>query len=151
MNDKDFKSTLWKAADKLRAQMDAAEYKHIVLGLIFLKYISDTFEVQRTKLEGVEGADPEDRDVYAADNVFWVPASARWAELQKQARSVSIGSVLDEAMASIEKENERLRGVLHKSYARPELDKRRLGELIDAVSQIELAGEERLCISYRET
>ena len=96
-----FEEKLWGIADKLRGNLEPAVYKHDVLGLIFLKYISDRFEAHRAKLEGVEGADLEDRDEYTADNVFWVPASARWAELQRQARSESIGSVLDGAMASI--------------------------------------------------
>ena len=138
-----FEEKLWEIADKLRGNLEPAVYKHDVLGLIFLKYISDRFEAHRARLDGIEGADPEDRDEYTADNVFWVPAGARWGELQKQARSETIGSVLDKAMAGIEKENDSLRGVLHKDYARPQLDKRRLGELIDAVSQIELAGEKR--------
>ena len=137
-----FEAKLWLAADKLRNNMDAAEYKHVVLGLIFLKYISDTFEEHRTKLLGGQGdyagANPEDPDEYKAENVFWVPADARWPYLQANAKQPSIGKTVDDAMVAIERDNPRLKGVLPKDYARPGLDKQRLGELIDVIATIEL-------------
>lgn len=128
-----FEAMLWAAADKLRNNMDAAEYKHVVLGLIFLKYISDAFDEQHKRLskEVEQGADPEDRDEYKSIGVFWVPKEARWEELKKNARQPNIGKLVDEAMDAIEKENPSLKGVLPKDYARPSLDKQRLGELID--------------------
>lgn len=132
--------TLWSAADKLRKNIDAAEYKHIVLGLIFLKYISDAFESLFAALstgEGeYEGADPEDRDEYKAKNVFFVPPAARWADLRANAKQPDIGSRLDQAMEAIEKENPSLRDVLPKVYARQNLDPASLGSLIDLVSGI---------------
>ena len=122
--------------------MDAAEYKHVVLGLIFLKYISDTFEEHRAKLLAGEGdyagANPEDPDEYKAENVFWVPADARWSHLQASAKQPTIGKVVDDAMVAIERDNSRLKGVLPKDYARPGLDKHRLGELIDLIATIDL-------------
>ena len=180
-----FEAKLWLAADKLRNNMDAADwsgatgtarqgspeggrggahqYKHVVLGLIFLKYISDTFEEHRAKLlagEGdYEGADPEDADEpsgarqtatgspkgergganqYKAENVFWVPVEARWSHLQAKAKEPSIGKTVDDAMVALERDNIRLKGVLPKDYARPGLDKHRLGELIDLIATIEL-------------
>jgi type I restriction enzyme M protein len=137
-----FEAKLWLAADKLRNNMDAAEYKHVVLGLIFLKYISDTFEEHRAKLLAGEGdyagANPEDHDEYKAENVFWVPADARWSHLQASAKQPTIGKVVDDAMVAIERDNPRLKGVLPKDYARPGLDKHRLGELIDLVGTIGL-------------
>jgi type I restriction enzyme M protein len=137
-----FEAKLWLTADKLRNNMDAAEYKHVVLGLIFLKYISDSFEEQRAKLlagEGdYEGANPEDPDEYKAENVFWVPAEARWSHLQANAKQLTIGKLVDDAMVAIERDNPRLKGVLPKDYARPGLDKQRLGELIDVIATIEL-------------
>lgn len=137
-----FEAKLWLAADKLRNNMDAAEYKHVVLGLIFLKYISDTFEEHRLKLEAGEGdyagANPEDPDEYKAENVFWVPADARWSHLQANAKQPTIGKVVDDAMVAIERDNPRLKGVLPKDYARPGLDKHRLGELIDLIATIDL-------------
>ena len=137
-----FEAKLWLTADKLRNNMDAAEYKHVVLGLIFLKYISDSFEEQRAKLlagEGdYEGANPEDPDEYKAENVFWVPAEARWSHLQANAKQPTIGKDVDDAMVAIERDNPRLKGVLPKDYARPGLDKQRLGELIDVIATIEL-------------
>ena len=143
-----FEAKLWLTADKLRNNMDAAEYKHVVLGLIFLKYISDSFEEQRAKLlagEGdYEGANPEDPDEYKAENVFWVPAEARWSQLQANAKQPTIGKDVDDAMVAIERDNPRLKGVLPKDYARPGLDKQRLGELIDVIATIELiASRER--------
>jgi type I restriction enzyme M protein len=137
-----FEAKLWLAADKLRNNMDAAEYKHVVLGLIFLKYISDAFEEHRTKLIAgkgeFEGADPEERDEYVAQNVFWVPKQARWPQLQAQAKQSTIGKSLDDAMVAIERDNPRLKRVLPKDYARPGLDQHRLGELIDLVGTIGL-------------
>ena len=134
--------TLWKSADKLRKNMDAAEYKHIVLGLIFLKYISDAFEELHAKLaageEEYEGADPEDADEYRAENVFFVPANARWSWLQARAKLPEIGKDVDEAMEAIEKENPTLKGVLPKQYARQNLDKASLGALIDLIATIGL-------------
>ena len=135
-----FEATLWAAADKLRANMDAAEYKHVVLGLIFLKYISDAFEEKHAELkaEASKGADPEDRDEYKAANIFWVPKNARWTELQAKAKQPTIGKLIDDAMIALEKENPTLKGVLAKDYARPTLDKTRLGELMDLVGSIGL-------------
>lgn len=131
---------LWKAADKLRKNIDAAEYKHIVLGLIFLKYISDAFEEQYAKLqaEAAQGADPEDRDEYKADNIFFVPPSARWTFLRNSAKQSTIGKIVDDAMDAIERENNQLKGVLPKVFARQNLDPASLGELIDLVSNIAL-------------
>ena len=137
-----FEAKLWLAADKLRNNMDAAEYKHVVLGLIFLKYISDTFEEHRAKLVAGEGdyagANPEDPDEYKAENVFWVPTDARWSHLQANAKQPTIGKVVDDAMVAIERDNPRLKGVLPKDYARVGLDKHRLGELIDLIATISL-------------
>lgn len=141
----DLEATLWAAADKMRGHMDAAEYKHVVLGLIFLKYISDAFETRHRellKLSKTEGADPEHPDEYLAENVFWVPPEARWEKLQAAAKQPEIGRLIDEAMEAIERENTSLKGVLPKDYARPVLDKRRLGELIDLISGIGLGGPE---------
>ena len=139
-----FEAKLWLTADKLRNNMDAAEYKHVVLGLIFLKYISDTFEEHRAKLLAGEGdyagANAEDPDEYKAENVFWVPAEARWSHLQASAKLPTIGKIVDDAMVAIERDNPRLKGVLPKDYARPGLDKQRLGELIDVIATIELLG-----------
>jgi len=137
-----FEQKLWQAADKMRGHMDAAEYKHVVLGLIFLKYISDAFEERRQALLKEKGADPEDRDEYTAENVFWVPKQARWEHLQANAKKPEIGKVIDDAMVAIEKENAQLKGVLPKDYARPALDKQRLGELIDLIGTIGLGDAE---------
>src|SRR5258707_3932871 len=135
-----FEKTLFKAADKMRSNMDAAEYKHVVLGLIFLKYISDAFNDMHAKLvEGqgeYEGANPEDPDEYLANNVFFVPELSRWDYLQGRAKLPTIGKDLDDAMDEIEKINPSLKGVLHKIYADPELNKQRLGELIDLIGTI---------------
>ena len=121
----------WDIANDLRKSLDAAEYKHIVLGLVFLKYISDTFEEHRAKLlageEDYAGANPEDPDEYKAENVFWVPADARWSHLQANAKQPTIGKFVDDAMVAIERDNPRLKGVCPKDYARPGLDKHRLG------------------------
>lgn len=131
---------LWKAADKLRKNIDAAEYKHIVLGLIFLKYISDAFEelFAKLKAEEAQGADPEDKDEYKAENVFFVPQAARWKLLLSKAKQPDIGKIVDDAMDAIEKENASLKGVLPKVYARQNLDPTILGELIDLVGNIAL-------------
>jgi type I restriction-modification system DNA methylase subunit len=131
-----FEATLWAAADKLRNNMDAAEYKHVVLGLIFLKYISDAFEERHAQLlkEVDQGADPEDRDEYRADNIFWVPKEARWPFLQSNAKQATIGKFVDDAMVAIERDNRSPKGVLPKDYARPALDKQQLGELIDLIA-----------------
>jgi type I restriction enzyme M protein len=133
-----FEAKLWLAADKLRSNMDAAEYKHVVLGLIFLKYISDAFEEKHAALLKEAGADPEDPDEYKAENIFWVPPGARWTYLQNSAKQPEIGKIVDDAMVAIERDNSRLKGVLPKEYARPALDKHRLGELIDLIGTIEL-------------
>jgi type I restriction enzyme M protein len=135
-----YEAELWKMADTLRGSMDAAEYKHVVLGLLFLKYISDAFEERRTQLEGErdQGADPDDPDEYRAANVFWVPPEARWDNLQAQARQPTIGRLVDDAMAAIERDNPALKGVLPRDYARPALDKQRLGQLIDLISNIQV-------------
>ena len=141
-----FEAKLWLAADKLRNNMDAAEYKHVVLGLIFLKYISDSFEEHHAKLvEGkgdYAGANPEDPDEYRAENIFWVPPAARWSYLQNSAKQPTIGKIVDDAMVAIERDNPRLKGVLPKDYARPALDKHRLGELIDLIGTIGLGDKE---------
>ncbi len=139
-----FEDKLWAAADKLRNNMDAAEYKHVVLGLIFLKYISDAFEEQRTKLlaQKDSGANPEDPDEYRADRVFWVPKEARWSVLANNAKQPTIGKLIDDAMVAIERDNEQLRGVLAKEYARQTLDKVKLGELIDLIGTIGLGDAE---------
>lgn len=138
MADQELERTLWTAADKLRSNMDAAEYKHVVLGLIFLKYISDTFEAKRQWLadHAAEGYDPEDRDEYLGDKVFWVPADARWPNIQRNAKQPEIGKMIDAAMDAIERDNATLKGILPKDYARPDLDKTRLGELVDLISNI---------------
>jgi len=129
---------LWAAADALRNNMDAAEYKHVVLGLIFLKYISDAFEARHAELEAqqAQGADPEDPDEYRAASIFWVPTQARWQYLKASAPQPSIGTLVDDAMAAIERDNPSLKGVLPKDYARPGLDKQRLGQIINLVSDI---------------
>ena len=152
-----FEATLYQAADKLRNNLDAAEYKHVVLGLIFLKYISDTFE-ERYDLLLTESANPqselyvqdetirvqlaEDRDEYLAENILYVPQEARWSYLQANAKRPEIGTLIDKAMIAIEGENPSLNGVLPKNYARPMLDKRRLGELVDLIGTIGLGEEE---------
>ncbi len=133
-----YEAQLWQMADALRGSMDAAEYKHVVLGLIFLKYISDAFEEKHSQLvaEQAEGADPEDPDEYRAVNIFWVPPEARWPHLKAQAKQPAIGKLVDDAMAGIERDNPALKGVLPKEYARPALDKQRLGQLVDLVTNI---------------
>jgi len=137
-----YEAQLWKMADALRNNMDAAEYKHVVLGLIFLKYISDAFEAKHAELAAqvAAGADPEDPDEYRAASIFWVPKEARWAFLKASAPQPTIGQIVDEAMAAIERDNPSLKGVLPKDYGRPNLDKQRLGQLINLVSDIEFSG-----------
>jgi type I restriction enzyme M protein len=146
-NSDSFEQKLWKSADKLRKNIDAAEYKHIVLGLIFLKYISDAFEVLHQKLRTGEGdyagADPEDRDEYSAENVFFVPVEARWSHLQGQAKQPDIGKTVDLAMEAIERENaKRLKGILPKVYGQQKLDQKSLGGLIDLIGSITLGDAE---------
>ena len=155
----DFKQTLWKTADSLRAQMDAAEYKHIVLGLIFLKYISDSFTEQKERikalvtdpksdffisenLSNINEKDLEDRDYYTQDNVFWVPESARWETLRAQGKQPDIGAIIDRAMGDIESENKFLKGKLDKRFGRTELQAGKLGELIDLISTIGFSDEQ---------
>jgi type I restriction enzyme M protein len=156
---KDFKAVLWASADKLRAQMDAAEYKHLVLGLIFLKYISDTFAAQQGKvLQTVSnpesdfylGDDPddhqaalEDRDYYTQENVFWVPADARWESLRARAKQPDIGQLIDKALVAIENENPTLRGKLDKRFGAAQLEPGRMGELVDLISTIGFADDHR--------
>lgn len=137
-DEQELEKRLWGLADRMRGHMDPSEYKHVVLGLIFLKYISDAFEEQRHKLEGEEGADPEDRDEYLAYNVFWVPVEARWPHLQANAKQPTIGTLIDDAMWAIEKDNPSLEGVLPRDYGRPSLNKTQLGGLIDLVGRIGL-------------
>ena len=152
-----FEEKLWQTADKLRGHIDPSEYKHVVLGLVFLKYISDTFEEYHQQLE-LRTSDPssdlyvkeprerylvtEDRDEYQAENIFWVPKEARWPYLQANAKQPSIGKLIDDAMVAIERENPSLKGVLSKDYARASLDKQRLGELIDLIGTIGLGDKE---------
>ncbi len=133
MDIQQIESKLWLAADKLRGNISSSEYKYVVLGLIFLKYVSDAFDVQYQKAKS-EDYDPEDRDFYAADNVFWIPPEARWDYLSKNAKQPTIGVLIDNAMDAVERDNPSLKGVLPKNYAREALDKRRLGELIDLFS-----------------
>ncbi len=139
-----YEAELWRMADTLRGSMDAAEYKHVVLGLIFLKYISDAFEEVHARLESerAQGADPEDPDEYRAENIFWVPPEARWPHLKAQAKQPTIGQIVDDAMDGIERDNPVLKDVLPKNYARPALDKQRLGQLIDLVSNIRVGDED---------
>ncbi len=149
--DNEIKKTLWATADKLRSNMDAAEYKHIVLGLIFLKYVSDSFEEHRAELkkrfadstdeyfiedEEYRAGDLEERDYYTADNVFWVPESARWEKIREQAKQPNLGKIIDDALVEIESENPRLKGILDKRFARTRLEPEKLGEVVDLVSRI---------------
>jgi len=125
-----FEQQIWQAADILRGNMDAGEYKHVVLGLIFLKYISDKFDERYQELLA-ENDDVEDKDAYSEVNVFFVPPTARWNAIAESARKEEIGTIIDDAMRAIEKENKRLKGILPMNYARSELDKRRLGNVVD--------------------
>jgi len=136
-----FEEKLWSAADKLRNNVDPGEYKHVVLGLLFLKYISDAFEEQKEFIIK-DGGDPEDNDEYLAKNVFWVSKKARWEKIKSQAKQPTIGQIIDDSMVLIEKDNKTLKGVLPKDYARPSLDKTRLGELVDMVSTIKVGDKE---------
>ncbi len=137
-----FEADLFKTADKLRGNMEPSDYKHVALGLVFLKYISDAFEAKHKALLAEDAqhgnASAEDKDEYLADNVFWVPKEARWSHLQANAKLPTIGTLIDDAMRAIEKDNESLKGVLPKDYARPALNKVMLGELIDLISGIAL-------------
>ena len=141
----ELEKTLWASANRLRSSMDAAEYKHVVLGLIFLKYISDSFEALRAQILTGEGefeyADAEDKDEYLSKNIFFVPKAARWSNLLANARDPRIGQIIDTAMDAIEKENSQLAGVLPKIYANPELSKPMLGDLIDLIGNIGFDGE----------
>lgn len=145
-SDEPLEKKLFKAADKLRKNMDAAEYKHVVLGLIFLKYISDAFEELFNKLQegkgDYEGADPEDKNEYVAEKVFYVPPSARWTWLQGRAKLPTIGKDIDGAMDAIESDNSSLKGVLPKVYAQERLDKGSLGGLVDLLSTAALVTKE---------
>lgn len=136
-----FENKLWEMADKMRGHMDSAEYKHVALGLIFLKYISDAFQAKHDALKATsetDYTDPEDRDEYSAANIFWVPKDARWEKIQGEAKQPTIGKIIDDAMVAIEKENPTLKGVLPKNYSRPALDKHRLGELVDIIGNVDL-------------
>ena len=132
---------LWESADKLRKNIDAAEYKHVVLGLVFLKYISDSFEARREKLLKIEYADAEDPDEYRSENIFWVPPNGRWRYVQSQARQPTIGKILDESMEAIEKENKTLKGILPRVFSRPNIAAATLGELVDLISDTEVGNE----------
>ncbi len=140
-----FEEKIWRAADKLRGNLDASEYKGVVLGLIFLKYISDKFDAKYEELKGDEYADPEDKDEYEADGVFFVPQVARWSVIGNAAHKPEIGIVIDKALRAIEDENLKLKGVLPSNYSRPELDKRRLGDVVDLFSNVKMhtKGEEK--------
>lgn len=133
-----FEEKIWQAADKLRGNLDAAEYKHVVLGLIFLKYISDSFEEKYQELVEEGAGFEEEKDEYLADNIFYVPDEARWNYIARYSNEPEIGIIIDNAMAAIERENNRLKGILPKNFARPELDKRRLGEVVDIFTNIPL-------------
>ena len=141
-----FEEQLWLAADKLRSNMDAAEYKHVVLGLIFLKYVSDSFKEKFSQLKAEGYGDEEERDEYLAENIFWVPKEARWENIKAHATSTDVGEIIDAAMEAIEKENDSLKGILTKNYSRRELDKTRLGELVTLFTNIDVgtsAAQER--------
>jgi type I restriction enzyme M protein len=156
MIDTEIKKTLWAAADKLRSNMDAAEYKHIVLGLIFLKYVSDAFTERRVELalrfadpsdeyfiedESLRADDLEERDYYLEANVFWVPDGARWEQIRDQAKQPNLGKIIDDALTAIENDNPRLKGILDKRFARLQLEPGRLGELVDQISRIGFAAD----------
>ena len=138
-----FEDKLWKTADKLRNNMDPSQYKYVVLGLIFIKYISDSFEEVYSKLEDQKWADPEDKDEYKAKKVFWVPKKSRWDYIQNNAKQSNIGEIIDNAMDLIEEENESLRNILPKNYNRPTLDQRKLGELVDLIGSITIRKKEQ--------
>ena len=140
-----FEDAIWRAADKLRGNLNASEYEGVVLGLIFLKYISDKFEAKFKELSEDEYADVEDKDEYEADGVFFVPQEARWQVISLAAHTPQIGKVIDDALEAIERENTKLKGVLPSNYARPELDKRRLGDVVDLFTNIHMlaSGDEK--------
>lgn len=133
-----FEREIWKAADKMRGNIDASEYKSVVLGLIFLKYISDKFETKYRQLVAEGEGFEEDKDEYTAENIFYVPTEARWERIAAEAHTPEIGQVIDNAMRAIEKENKRLKDILPKNFARPELDKRRLGDVVDLFTNIRM-------------
>ena len=133
---------LWETADALRGSMDAAEYKHVLLGLVFLKHVSDAFEEARTKLTFVQGADPEDPDEYRAQSIFWIPQKGRWSHVKAQAHQPSIGQIVNNAMAAIERENPAIKDVLPKNYARSSLGNTRLGRIIDFIGNMRVGGAE---------
>ena len=144
-----FEKQIWDAACVLRGNIDASEYKSVVLGLIFLKYISDRFEDKyRELVEEGEGFE-EDRDEYTSEAIFFVPANARWSNIAAKAHTPEIGTVIDEAMRSIEKENKKLKGILPKNFARPELDKRRLGDVVDLFTNIQMIEHGSRFVSLR--
>ncbi len=138
--DLDFAADLFKAADKMRGGLEPSQYKHVALGLIFLKYISEAFQAMHVRLSEDSLADPENPEEYLAENVFWVPETARWSHIRQNARSGNIGKIIDDAMEAIEAEatNKTLKGVLPKNYARPTLDKTMLGELVDLFSNVKM-------------
>jgi type I restriction enzyme M protein len=142
-SDLGFEADLFKAVDRLRGNLELSEYKHVVLGLVFLKYISEAFEIHHAKLVADDFADAEDHEEYLAENIFWVPQESRWAYLRDRARDPSIGKIIDDAMEHIERfpSNEKLKGVLPKNYARPTLNKEMLGDLIDLFSRIDMRGQ----------
>lgn len=133
-----FEKQIWDAACVLRGNMDASEYKSVVLGLIFLKYISDRFEQKYAELVAEGDGFEEDIDEYTSEGIFFVPDTARWSVISEAAHTAEIGTVIDEAMRAIEKENKRLKDILPKNFARPELDKRRLGEVVDLFTNIQM-------------
>ncbi len=136
----EYETKLWQMADALRGTMDAAEFKHVVLGLLFLKYISDAFEERCKVLEQSEGADPEDPDEYQRENVFWLPKEARWENLMAKAPQSTIGKEIDRAMTAVERENSRLKNILPKDYSQPALNTERLGQLINLITNITVGG-----------
>ena len=134
-----FEKEIWDAACVLRGNMDASEYKSVILGLIFLKYISDSFEEKYQELVDEGDGFEEDRDEYISENIFYVPAGARWKDIAEEAHKPEIGTVIDKAMITIEEENKKLKGILPKNFAREELDKRRLGEVVDLFTNVRMA------------
>ena len=134
-----FEEHLWTAADKLRGNMDASEYKSVILGLIFLKYVSDKFDEHYNELVNEGEGFEEDKDEYISENIFWVPVEARWTKIAEASGTESIGLAIDKAMRAIEDENKKLKGILPKNFARPELNQLRLGEIVDLFSNISMA------------
>ena len=137
-----FEKQLWAAANALRGNLDATEYKNVVLGLIFLKYLSDRFDERYQELVAEGYGDEEDHDCYMEQNVFFVPEEARWANIAQAAHTPEIGQIIDNAMRAIEHENDKLKGVLPKNFARPELDKRRLGDVVDLFTNVQMTDNE---------